>query len=203
MSVFGEKYNCRWRAGLVFSCAFVLIGCADKTDPAKPTAAAPKTMSERMADSGGYKQDADGAWVPKSDKRSSYDSQRQSAYFKGKIDKKTYKTGDYAKKSWWGTKEYESKRYAGDTDGSRFQTQARQSGQVARLDGVGARESGSSYQTNSIARESARETGTTQIARPTNAGVEARRQVYKAPSVLDWREQRSMSMDRSRGLLGR
>ncbi len=159
-------------------------------------------MSERLAESGGYKQDDTGAWVPKSDKRSAYDSQRESAYFKGKIDKKTYKTGDYAKKSWWGTKEYEAKTYTGNTDGSRFQTQAIQDGQMSRYHDSKASEGGL-FETKSLDRKTARESGAAEIARPGNSRVEARRGVYKAPSVMDWREQRAMSMDESRSLLGR
>jgi hypothetical protein len=192
-----------WKSGLAVACACGLVSCAEKVDPARPTAAAPKSMTERLSESGGYKQDEDGAWVPRSDKRSAYDSQRESAYFTGKIDKKTYKTGEYAKKSWWGTKEYESKAYAGNTDGSRFQTQARQQGQVARFDGNKAREGGGIFQTNTMDRQSAREAGASEISRPENSRVEARRQVYKAPSVVDWREQRELSIDKSRSLLGR
>ena len=120
-------------------CLFVaaLASCAG-TDPEASTAAAeaPKSMSERLNEGGGYKQNDDGSWVPKSDKRSEYDSQRESTFFQGTVDKKEYKTGDYAKKSWWGgDNDYEKKSYAGNTDGSRFQTQANQSGQMSRSNG--------------------------------------------------------------------
>jgi len=185
-------------------CAVVLASCAGtEPDNSTPTAEAPKSLSERLNQGGGYKQNEDGSWVPKSDKRSAYDSQRNSPYFKGKVDKKDYKTGDYAKKSWWGgEKDYGRKTYEGNTDGSRFQTTARQDGQMSRSDGQRASLSGP-FETNTLDRKSARESSSSAIPRPTDAAVQSQRGKYKAPSVIDWREQRSMSVDQSRGILGR
>lgn len=187
-------------------CAMALASCAEtEGDPSTPApvSAKHKSMSERLSESGGYKQNEDGSWVPKSDKRSPYDSQRDSPYFKGKVEKESYKTGDYAKKSWWaGDKDYGTKRFEGNTDGSRFQTAARQDGQMSRADGQKAKVTGP-FETNTLDRTSARESRTSAISRPTNAAVESQRGKYKAPSVIDWREQREMSMDRSRGILGR
>ncbi len=198
----GKMFSHYCMACLVVVSACGLMACADAVDPSRPAAAAPKPMSERLAESGGYKQDETGAWVPKSDKRSAYDSQRESAYFQGKIDKKTYKTGDYARKAWWGTKQYEAKAYTGNTDGSRFQTRAMQDGQISNFNATQASERGL-FETNTLKRKSARESRAAEVDRWDNARVEARRKVYKAPSVMDWREQRAMSMDESRGLLGR
>lgn len=183
-------------------CAALASCAGDKVDPSKPAVAERSGLSERLSQSGGYKQNESGEWVPKSDKRSAYDRQRDSPYFKGKVEKESYKTGEYAKKSWWGNKDYGKKSYTGNTDGSRFQTKARQDGQVARDDGRAARAT-NPFKTNTLARETARETRNAAIDRPVNAAVESRRNTYKAPSVIDWREQRSMSVDRSRGILGR
>jgi hypothetical protein len=181
-----------------------MVSCAEeKVDNSKPTEAARPGLQERLSESAGYKQNEKGEWVPKTDKRSSYDSQRDTPYFKDKLDTmERYKTGDYAKKSWWGSKEYGKKRYEGDTDGSRFQTKARQDGQVARDNGKAARSS-DPFKTNTLPRESARESGNPAIDRPTNAYTESQRKTYKAPSVIDWKEQRSMDMDQSKSILGR
>ena len=159
-------------------------------------------MQERLSEGGGYKQDANGQWVPKSDKRSQYDGQGESPYFKGKVETERYKTGEYSKKSWWGSKDYGTKDYSGNTDGSRFRTTARQEGQVARDNGKVAR-STDPFKTNTLDTKSARESSNAAVKRPSNAYTNSQRKTYKAPSVIDWREQRSMSMDRSRGLLGR
>ncbi|MFD2257200.1 hypothetical protein ACFSSA_10980 [Luteolibacter algae] len=182
----------------------IATGCADKNvDPAKPTAAAEhKSLSERLSEGGGYKQDEQGNWVPKSDKRSSFDSQRDSPYFKGKIDKEEYKTGEVAKKSWWGNKNYQTAEYAGNTDASRFQTTARQQGQVAEASGKKSSLT-RSYETNTLDNSRARESNAAQVSRTSNSAVEARRKVFKAPSVIDWQQQREMSLEQSRGILGR
>jgi hypothetical protein len=186
----------------VLLAAFAVISCAtEETDNATPTVKKQKQLGDFMSKDGGYKQDADGNWIAKSDKRSSYDSRRDSS-FKGKVNKETYKTGDYAKKSWWGGKEFKSEEYAGDTDGSRFQTAARQNGQAARGSGQGARESGA-FQTNTLDSRSARESNSGSVSRGSSSYVESARDSYVAPSIIDWRAQRNMSRDQSRSILGR
>jgi len=150
----------------------------------------------------GFKKDANGNLIPKSDKRSSFESQGENANFKKDYKKSEYKTGDYTKKSWWGNKAYDSKQYAGNTDGSKFQ-------KASDLQGKGARESGSNakipdaYQTDSYATKSAREAGRDPIAKPSNDGIENRREVTVQPEIIDWRELRSLSVDQSKGILGR
>ena len=193
-----------WRAlsVSVAACAALASCAGEGADPSAPAVAERKGLSERLSEYGGYKQNENGEWVPKSDKRSAYDSQRDSPYFKGKVEKERYKTGDYAKKSLWGSKDYGKKTYSGDTDGSRFQTTARQEGQMSRDDGRAAR-STDPFATNTLSRESARESRNPAIGRPSSAAVDSQRDSYKAPSVIDWKEQRSMSMDQSRSILGR
>lgn len=171
----------------------------------KTTASTPaprKKLSERMNEDSGYKQDANGKWVPRSDKRSPFESQGASQYASKDYKKQEYKAGDYAKKSWLGGKEYDRKAYAGNTDGSRFQ-------KASDLNGKGARETETSfntpdqYKTGSYATTAARESGNKPIAKTSNDMIENRRDDYQAPEIIDWREQRSMSMDRSKGLFGR
>ncbi len=192
------------RFGSVIICSVMTISCADtKEDASRPAPATHKSMTERLNEGGGYKQTEDGSWVPKSDKRSSFDSQRESPYFKGKVDKETYKTGDYAKKTWWGgDKDFARKSYGGNTDGSRFQKAAMQDGSRSRSDGQTANLPGP-FKTNTLDRKNARESRASSISRPADAAVQSQRDDYKAPSVIDWREQRRLSMDQSRGILGR
>ncbi len=192
----------RWISPVIV--ALLSASCAgDKVDPSRPTAEnGPKPMTQRLSESGGYKQDDEGNWIPKSDKRSQYDSNRESAYFKGKVKTDRYKTGEYKKKSWLGGKDYGKQEYSGNTDGSRFQTKARQDGQKSRDAGKSARVAGP-FETNTLDRENAREGSYSGVARPSNDVVDAKRGKYKAPSVIDWTEQRDMSMDQSRGILGR
>ena len=188
---------------LTAACALIVSCAGEKVDNSKPTQAERPGLQERLSENAGYKQNEKGEWVPKIDKRSSYESQRDTPYFKDKLEPmERYKTGDYAKKSWWGSKEYGKKSYEGNTDGSRFQKQAQQDGQVARYDGQAARSS-DPFKTNTLPRESALESRNPAIDRPTNALIESQRKTYKAPSVIDWKEQRSLNLDQSKGILGR
>lgn len=158
-------------------------------------------MSERLNEKNGYQKDANGNWIPQSDKRSAFENKGDDPNFSKKFKKSDYKTGDYAKKSWWGSKGYDSKTYAGNTDGSRFQ-------KSSNLQDKGAHESGSAakiaepYKTTQYATNNAREGGKKPIAKPSNDGIENRRESYQAPEIIDWREQRNLTMDQSKGILG-
>lgn len=182
----------------------LLLGaCAKDSTQNDSTAAAPvhKKLTERVTEDNGYKQDSNGNWVPRSDKRSSFESQGESAYFKKDFNKKEYKTGDYAKKSWWGNKDYDRKTYAGNTDASQFQ-------KGSSMQGQGARETGNkvdlpgAYNTGDYATSTAREAGAKTIAKGSNDMIENRRKVFEQPEITDWHEQRSFTMDRSKGILG-
>jgi hypothetical protein len=188
---------------LTAACALMVSCAEDKVDHSKPTQAARPGLQERLSENAGYKQNEKGEWVPKIDKRSSYDSQRDTPYFKDKLETmERYKTGDYAKKSWWGSKEYGKKSYEGNTDGSRFRKQARQDGKVARYDGKAAKTT-DPFKTNTLPSKTARESRNPAIDKPKNAYTESQRKTYKAPSVIDWKEQRSMDIDQSKSILGR
>ncbi len=158
-------------------------------------------LAEKTRDIG-IVQDKQGNWVPRTNKRSQLESRGRSAHFKEQYGKKTYKAGEYQRKSWWGNKEYGRRQYAGDTDGGRFQTASRHDGQGARETGAAADLPGS-YQTGTYGTGAARETSRAGLKKPRNAEIENRREVYQAPDVVDWREQRQLSLDQSRGILGR
>ncbi len=182
--------------------------CASKSGADKSTASAPsgqKSMNERFGgggrDPGSYRQDSSGKFYLKDDKRSTFEG-KTDANFAGKSFKKQeYKAGEYAKKSWWGNKEYDRKAYDGNTDGSRFQTSS-------NLQGKGAREAGNAadipdnYQTGTYATGDAREAGRAPIPKGTSAAIENRKDDYSQPAIIDWREQRSLSVDQSKSILG-
>lgn len=187
----------------------LLVSCA--SDPApKSTNTQAEGARIRSADewvsekskNNGLTQDAKGNLVPKVDKRSSFESISESNFANKDYKKQEYKTGDYSKKSFWGNKEYAAKPYAGDTDGSRFQ-------KASALQGKGAREAGSNakiadaYQTGDYATGAAREAGATPVEKSSNAAIDNRQKTFKQPDIIDWREQRSVTMDQSKGILGR
>lgn len=176
------------------------LSCASDSGDSGPEPHKP--LSQRLNEKNGYTQDADGNWLPKTDKRSSFENQAQSAYFQGDYAKKTYQTTDYSKKSWWGNKNYGSQKYSGNTDGSRFQ-------KSSRHDGAGAPETGKStglsnaYQTNDYRTGAAREAGKKGIKKSSDAETDVRRRVYPAPEIIDYQQQRSLSLGQSKSLLGR
>ena len=179
-----------------------LAACSGPSSTPKP-APSRKPLDQRVHEEHGYKKDANGNWKPQTDKRSPFETKGQDPNFAGKNFKaKAYKTGDYAKKSWWGNKQYDRKSYAGNTDASRFQ-------KTSDLQGRGAREANTAadipdrYQTDSYATNSAREAGAAAIKKPSNDGIENRRKGFEQPEIIDWRQQRTLSMDQSKGILGR
>ncbi len=184
--------------------SLLLAACGSDSGSRPSAAAAParQSLNERMSASNGYKQDANGNWVPQNDKRSSFESKGESNYAKKGYQKQVYKTGDYSKKSWWGNKQYDRKAYSGNTDGSRFQ-------KTSGLQGQGAREAGNAaripdpYATNTYATNAAREAGTDRLGKNPDAATENRRKVFQQPEIIDWREQRSVTMEQSKGILGR
>lgn len=183
----------------------LLASCAsDSTSKKKEPAATPqrKTMSERFTEKNGYSKDAEGNWAAPNDKRSPYESKGSTYDSKKAFQKKDYKTGDFTKKSWWGNKDYDRKSYSGNTDGSRFQKASALQGETAPEAGNAAKVPGA-YQTDSYATNAAREAGNKPIERTSNSIVQSREKSFQQPEIIDWREQRSLSLDQSKGILGR
>ncbi len=180
-----------------------MVSCANKTkDGVSAEASVPSSLSERLSESGGFKQDASGNWVPKSNKRSSFELERENHQFKGSIEKEVYRTGDYEKKSWWGKKEYKVSEYKGDTDGSRFMFQAKQDKKVSPFSGK-KMPTMDPYKTNTLEYQSARESDVDAINKPGNDYAKYRQRRFTQPTVIDWEEQRKLSMEQSRSILGR
>jgi hypothetical protein len=148
-------------------------------------------------------QNSKGEWPDEVKKEFLADSKRQTAYFKEKSDiPKAYKTGEYAKTSWWGKKEVERKSYGGKTDGSRFQTAARDQGKAARENNTAAPVPGP-YQTGNYQTGSARETTMDKVAKPADADTENRRGEMAEPEVMGWKQMRALDIKGTRSILGR
>jgi hypothetical protein len=182
--------------------AVALASCAGgpERDRARPTEQ--KSFSQRLNESNGFKQDQSGNWVPRSDKRSSFENVGTSPYFKGNEKKKEFKAGEYQKKSWWGSRSFDMQAYQGNTDGSRFQKTASQQGATAMENRNAAGLTGD-YATGSYATGAARETRAGAVSRVADAETDARRRVYQAPEVIHWREQRPITREQTKSLLGR
>lgn len=181
----------------------LLASCASEKSESRPSSA-PRNLSTRLSESNGYKQDSNGNWVPQNDRRSEFESKGQSHFAQKSFNKKAYQSGDYEKKSWWGNKSYDRKAFAGNTDGSRFQ-------KSSGLESKGAREAArslnkqDSYATADYATSSARESGAAGVNTPQRAQnqIDRRQEVFEQPEIVDWKEQRTLSLGQSKGILGR
>lgn len=152
---------------ILWLAALLQASCGSDSKPDAPSTASFKPFSERIDDSNGYKTDADGNWVPQDNKRSSFERKGSSPYFNGDYKKKDFNTASYKKRSWWGNKSYDARSYQGNTDGSRFQTNARDQGARAPENASASRLQ-NSYKTDAYATNSARESGSSGIARKSN-----------------------------------
>lgn len=179
-----------------------IAACGADSEPKTSGTPQRKKLSERMDENNGYKQDAEGNWKPRTDKRSSFESQGESPNFKKAYKKSEYKTGDYAKKSWWGNKEHNRKAYDGNTDGSRFDQSSRFADKTAG-EASNSTELSKGYDTDTYATSAARETKRDGIRKVADAETENRQKVFDEPEIIDWREQRRMSIDQSKSILGR
>jgi hypothetical protein len=182
--------------------AILLASCASDSDSGTGTSTANagyKPMSQRLNESNGYKVDSDGNWVPKSNKRSSYDGSGTPGGMKGNVGKKAYQAGKLQQKSWWGNKNYGQKQFGGNTTNTTFN-------KSSSLGNKGAREAGASpktsqtYGTGTFASRAAGEGGGKNL--PTQRfHNEGKR--HQQPEIIDWKEQRSLSLEQSKGILGR
>ncbi len=185
----------------ILSPLLLLSSCASDSSADKKEATF-KPFSQRMNEKNGYTQDSDGKWVSRNDKRSQFENQGDSQFSGKSFGKKEYSTGEYKKTAWAGNKQFATQDYAGNTDASRFKTSSRLQGQNARETGTAA-SIPSPYKTNRFATNSAREASNKSLAKPSNDKIENRRASYIQPKIIDWEQQRSMTMDQSRGILGR
>lgn len=179
------------------------VSCATKSEEmARSQEIHKKPLMERITEENGYKQDAEGNWKPRNDKRSSFESQGENAYFKKDgFNKSAYKAGDYAKTSFWGNRTYDRKAYAGNTDGSRFQQKSDFQNKVPRELSQRPDLPGS-YDTGTYATDAARESGLAPVKKGSNREIENRRRVFAQPDIIDWKEQRKISLEESKGILG-
>lgn len=127
----------------------------------------------------------------------------ENRFFEGELAKREFAAKDYTKKAFWGSKDYAKQVYGGNTDGSRFQQGSRFDSQGAREGSMTSAQSGSRYATTQHSTGAAREAGRAKLSKVSDARTDARRESYRQPEVTDWREQRGLTIDDTRSMLGR
>lgn len=186
----------------IFLPVLLVASCGTGDEAAEPAPPTRQTLNERFGGGGGrdpnsFTQGPDGKLKMNDAKRSQFENQGESHLSNKSFRKQDYKAGDYAKKSWWGNKEYGRQAYDGNTDGSRFQ-------QTSRLDGQGADEAGSQarvpgdYSTGNYATGDTRESGDIRVRESDSTARESTRK----NDQFQWDEERTLSVEQSRSILG-
>ena len=188
--------------------AFGLASCGSNSSSSTASAHATSTpahmtLEERCNTKYGFKQDAHGNWKPRVDLRSPLESVGTSPYFKGNYQTKECKTPTLASKSWWGSKDYTTKAFSGNTTASALQKTSRADGLRSREDGTLSQAAGKTVRTNSFKTGTANETKRGEFGHPSDAQTDSTNRSYVQPAVIDWQQQRAMSMDETKNMLGR
>lgn len=190
---------------LVAVAVVFLAACANDAQQTTSAGGAAEFVpfSQRLNQEQGYKQDAEGNWVPRSDRRSTYDERKEARVKRRNFqNNQRYQTHSYQTAEWTRNRSEKPKPYAGPTDGSEFQISAAADGQVARQSGV---DSGLArgYDTRNYRTGNAREDQGRRMPKKPDTQTEKRRDNLPPVDVIDWREQRKMTIEQSRSLLSR
>lgn len=179
----------------------LLSSCAGSGSKPGSDHTAAEGLSSRLNRSYGYQVDQQGNWVPKTDKRSQYEGRGGSAYFNGEVGKKSFQTNQLNKGSWMGGKEFERPVHRLNQAGSPMGGTNRFSQQQANLNRN--LQTPERIEGNHLQTATANETSAGEIDRPSDAETDARRRVFIQPDIIDYRQQRELSIQQSKDLLGR
>lgn len=123
--------------------------------------------------------------------------------FQGAIAQRDFAAASYDKKAFWGDKGYAAKVYEGDLDGSRHAVAARQNGQGARENTMMSRDGGKAYAAREFESGRAREAGGERLPTTADARTVNQAERYRQPDIQDWSPQRALSVEDTKGMLGR
>lgn len=180
---------------------FLLVACGTGVKPAGSDELAAESMSDRLNRSYGYQVDEQGNWAPNSDKRSQYEGRGGSGHFSGGVSKKSFGTNRLNKGSWIGGSDIKKPSHRENGSKSSIASVNRFNNQKASLDRnlrTPARIAG-----NRIPDRRALESNGNTVSKPLDTETDARRRVFSQPDIIDYRQQREMSIRQSRNLLGR
>ena len=178
-----------------------LAACSNGVKPSGNGHLASEGLSDRLNRSYGYQVDDKGNWVPKTDKRSQYEGRGGSGYFNGNVSKKAFSTNKLNKGSWMGGQQVKSPSHHLSGSRSSVGGENRFNNQQAALDRnlqTPARIEG-----NHFPDRRAIEGNANSIGKPSDAATDSRRKVFTEPDIIDYRQQRELSIRQSRQLLGR
>lgn len=184
--------------------AGILAGCSGQrvrtVTSERKTASDP--LLERYAGNYRYEKGTDGSAKIVSDNRSGYEG-RQAEGFGKSVANKRFATSEQTKRPWWGKKDYGRKGWDGGKEAPDAGRKSWFGSQRAKEGGQMAQAGGKSYRTGQYGTGPAREAGTERLGHPEDAQTRNRRDSSPDPKIIGWEEQRKMSMEQTRGILGR
>lgn len=137
-------------------------------------------------------------------KRSQFEGREQVQYGGNWGGKKYGQQKELGKQSWWGSKKAQVKNFNGVQNADQYKTASRFGSQNANQNGKNSNYNGQqsnasgNYQTGT-----ANEVGQANVARPSNARTDWRRDVYTAPKKIDYKDYQERTIEETRRLLGR
>ena len=184
--------------------AVLLAGCASEEEPSTTTVrrSYKDPLLDRYASNFDYQKGEDGSTKVVSDRRSSFEGARATAFDKG-FQGKSYQGKEVEKAPWWGRKGYEAQVWNGGKSAGEAGKKSWFGSKIPAEAGRVARASGQAYGTKNYGTGAAWEQGTKRLAKPRDALTENRRADYPEFEVIGWEEQRRMEVEQTRGILGR
>ena len=134
---------------------------------------------------------------------SASESGMTQSQFTGEFSRGEFRAKDFERQSFWGRKDYQRQVYQGDTDGSRFQEGAREGTMTARENGALSGDAARVFGTRTMDGGMAREAGEGGIARTSDAETDVRRRVFPQPEKRPSGQQRAITVEDARALMGR
>ena len=173
-----------------------------------------RTVTKRKVDTDffgnehNFKIGKDEAGRPKveSDQRSSFESKAESSFGGGtSYQGSEFSKKSYRKKRWGGNSSYDVKSFAGRKQAANYSKEPwfvrNQAGAAAQ--GKEAKVAKKGFLTRVFGTSTAREQGAGNLDKPSNYQTDVRREVYKQPDVIHWKEQQGLSINDTKQLLAR
>jgi hypothetical protein len=182
---------------LIFT-SVLLSHCADQSEVesmAATEASKPRTMNERFNNRSkeGYYQDGEGNWKTNNNKRSSFESVGRASMAQQQYKGKSYEANRVEKSAWWGNQRYEASRFAGNTSADQYKTAAKGVREDATESGQKSIFSRKSMKTQTLDTQTARENSQARVLDGSPSARETQ-QRYDEPTIIDWKEQRSLDI---------
>lgn len=138
-----------------------------------------------------------------SDRRSSLEGKQSNVAANRDFRGKDYTKESYRKKRWDGNTLFKRKKYAGNTDASRYQKEPWFVQKQASNQGQRAQADGKAYSVTPFKTRSANEQGSKRLARPSDPQTDSRRRVFVQPKMTHWKDQKGLNVGDTNRMLGR